>query len=267
MLRFLSFGSGSSGNCYLLFTENDALMIDAGVGVRSLKKYARDFGINMSLLHNLIITHDHADHIKCVGSLSHDFHLPVWATEEVHKGIDRNYCVSRKVDVADRHVMQPGVTVHLGEFEIIPFNVPHDSSDNVGYMINACGINICIITDAGCVTNEMGTFIQQSNYLIIEANHDTEMLMCGPYPAHLKERISSATGHLSNTDCAKALVSNMSEQLKHVWLCHLSEENNHPELARKTIETIMRSHGVIIGVDFKLDVLKRTVPTGVFDLV
>lgn len=266
MLRFLSFGSGSSGNCYLLFTENDALMIDAGVGVRTIRKYARDYNINMSLLHNLIITHDHADHIKCVGSLSHDLHLPVWATEEVHHGIDRNYCVSRKVEMADRHIMQPGVTVSLGDFEVTPFNVPHDSSDNVGYKIVACGKTFCIITDAGRVTDEMATFISEAEYLVIEANHDKEMLMSGPYPWHLKERISSGTGHLSNNDCAEALANNMSERLKHVWLCHLSEENNHPELARKTVEAIMRSYGIIAGTDFNLDVLKRTVPTGIFEL-
>lgn len=266
MLRFLSFGSGSSGNCYLLYTESDALMIDAGVGVRSLKKYACDFGINMSLLHNLIITHDHADHIKCVGSLSHDMHLPVWATEEVHKGIDRNYCVSRKVEMINRHVMQPGVTVSLGEFTVTPFSVPHDSSDNVGYNIEVNGNTFCIITDAGKVTDEMAEYISRANYLVIEANHDKEMLMGGPYPTYLKERISSDTGHLCNTDCAEALVNNITERLKHVWLCHLSEENNHPELARKTIEAVMRSHGIIPGVDFQLDILKRTVPTGIFNL-
>lgn len=266
MLRFLSFGSGSSGNCYLLYTESDALMIDAGVGVRSLKKYARDFGVNMSLIHNLIITHDHADHIKCVGSLNHDFHLPVWATEEVHRGMDRNYCVSRKVDMADRHFMQPGVTVSLGEFSVTPFTVPHDSSDNVGFDIEVEGRNFCIITDAGMVTDEMAAYIAKANYLVIEANHDMEMLMGGPYPAYLKERISSSTGHLNNKDCAEALVNNMTGRIKHVWLCHLSEENNHPELARKTVEAVMRSHGIIPGVDFSLDVLKRTVPTGVFEL-
>lgn len=266
MLGFISFGSGSSGNCYYIYTESDAIMVDAGVGVRTLKKYMRDYGINFALLHHLLITHDHADHIKCVGSLSHDLHLPVWATQEVHQGIDRNYCVQRKVEPINRRLVSPGVAEQMGEFLVTPFHVPHDSSDNVGYMITVEGRNLTIMTDAGEVTEEMAHYIEQSDYLVIEANHDREMLLHGPYPKHLKERITSATGHLSNDDCAHAIAQHMTQRLRHVWLCHLSEENNHPELARKTVETVLRSYGVIAGKDLQLDVLKRTVPTGVFEL-
>ena len=135
MLRFISFGSGSSGNCYYLYTETDSLIIDAGVGIRSLKKYFRDYGLDIYKVHRILITHDHADHIKCVGSLSHDYQLPVFATRTVHEGIDRNFCVVRKVGAELRHYVEPGVTVQLGEFAVTPFTVPHDSSDNVGYMI------------------------------------------------------------------------------------------------------------------------------------
>ena len=266
MLRFISFGSGSSGNCYFVFTENDGLLIDAGVGVRQLKKYFRDFGLSLSQVHHLLITHDHADHIKCVGSLSHEYSLPVYTTAKVHAGIDHNYCITRKVAANLRHIVEPGVTIQIGTFAVTPFTVPHDSSDNVGYMIEADGSNICIITDAGCVNENMASYIVQARYLILEANHDREMLMQGNYPQHLKVRISSPTGHLSNKDCGEAIANHMSEELHHVWLCHLSEENNHPELARKTVETILRSYGIVAGKDFQLDVLKRTVPMGIFDL-
>ena len=267
MLKFISFGSGSSGNNYALYTDSDALMIDAGVGVRSLKKHAKNYGLAMTRVHHLLITHDHADHIKCVGSMSHELHLPVYATQEVHQGIDRNYCVARKVDAGLRHYLAPGNAVELGDFRVTPFAVPHDSSDNVGYQIEAQGITFCIITDAGCVTEEMGQYIGRANYLVIEANHDVEMLQNGPYPQHLKTRILSSTGHLSNRSCAEAIAQYMGEQLRHVWLCHLSEENNHPELARKTVETVLRSYGIIAGKDLQLDVLKRTMPTGPYDLV
>jgi len=112
----------------------------------------------------------------------------------------------------------------------------------------------------------MKGYIQRARHLVIEANHDTEMVASGPYPQFLKERILSGTGHLSNRDCAQAVVDNMSDFLQHIWLCHLSEENNHPELARKTVETVLRSYGVIPGVDVQLEVLKRKTPTGPFDL-
>jgi len=267
MLKFISFGSGSSGNCYYLATPTDALLIDIGVGLRGLKKYCRDYGVSLSSVHHVLITHDHADHIKSVGSFSFDYHVPVYATDLVHAGINRNYCVTRKITADMARKVEKGVTLQLGDFTVTPFGVPHDSSDNVGYFVEAQQTNICIMTDAGYVTDEMKGYIRRSHYLVIEANHDVEMVNNGPYPQFLKERILSQTGHLSNSDSATAVVENMSEQLRYVWLCHLSEENNHPELARKTYESILRSHGIIPGVDLKLEVLKRTVPTGPYELV
>ena len=112
----------------------------------------------------------------------------------------------------------------------------------------------------------MKKYISRAHYLVIEANHDEEMVQNGPYPQFLKERILSGTGHLSNRNSAIAIAENMSEELKHVWLCHLSEENNHPELARKTVEAVLRSYGIIPGVDVKMEVLKRTTPTGPYEL-
>ena len=266
MVRFISFGSGSSGNCYFLYTESDGLLIDAGIGVRALKKFFREYGLNRQLVRRILVTHDHADHIKSVGSMSHDLQLPVYATRLVHGGIDRNYCVTRKVESELRRYVEPGVTFQAGEFQVSPFTVPHDSTDNVGYLIETQGVRFCIVTDAGEVTPDMGSYITRANYLVMEANHDREMLLQGPYPKYLKDRILSPTGHLSNTHCAEAIAQYMSEDLRLVWLCHLSEENNHPELARKTVETILRSYGIIAGKDLQLEVLKRTMPTGVFSL-
>ena len=265
-MRFISLGSGSSGNCYFLYTENDGLLVDAGIGVRSLKKYFKEYGLNRNLVRRILVTHDHADHIKSVGSLSHDMQLPVYATRLVHSGIDRNYCVQRKVAQELRRIVVPGEAFQAGEFHVSPFTVPHDSSDNVGYLIEADGSSICIVTDAGEVTPDMGAYIGRTRNLVIEANHDQEMLLHGPYPQYLKERILSTTGHLCNTACAEAIANNMNEQLQNVWLCHLSEENNHPELARKTVEAVLRSYGIITGKDIQLEILKRTIPTGIFDL-
>ena len=110
------------------------------------------------------------------------------------------------------------------------------------------------------------TYIRKANYLVIEANHDEEMVVTGLYPQYLKSRILSEKGHLSNSDCAHALVENVTENLKKVWLCHLSEENNHPELARKTIENILRNSGIVIGKDFDVEILKRKTPTGIYEI-
>ena len=244
MLKFISFGSGSSGNCYLLATPTDALLIDIGVGLRGLKKACRDYGVSLSSVKHVLVTHD----------------------REVHDGINRNYCVVKKVAADLVRLVEKGKTLQLGDFTVTPFAVPHDSLDNVGYFIEAEGTNFCLMTDAGCVTDEMKQYISQARHLVIEANHDIEMVQGGPYPQFLKDRILSGTGHLNNRDCGVAIAENMSEQLKNVWLCHLSEENNHPELARKTVESVLRSYGIVAGADIRLEVLKRTTPTGPFDL-
>lgn len=266
MLKFISFGSGSSGNCYYLATSTDALLIDVGVGLRGLKKSCRDYGCSLSQIHHVLITHDHADHIKSVGSFSHDYSVPVYATKEVHEGINRNYCVTKKLVPELTCYLEKGVKRQIGEFSVTPFAVPHDSSDNVGYMIEVEDVAFCVMTDVGSVTDEMKSFIGRANYLVIEANHDIEMVQNGPYPQFLKDRILSQTGHLCNHDCGKAIAENMTEQLRYVWLCHLSEENNHPELARKTVETVLRGYGIVAGADFQLEVLKRTTPTGPYEL-
>ena len=266
MLKFISFGSGSSGNCYYLATETDALIIDVGVGLRGLRKNCKEYGVSLQKVHHVLVTHDHADHIKSIGSMSADFSLPIYTTREVHAGINRNYCITKKVAPELACYVEKGQTIELGDFKVTPFNVPHDSSDNVGYFIEAGGTNLCLITDAGEVTDEMKAFITRAHHLVIEANHDEEMVMSGPYPQFLKDRILSGTGHLSNKSCGEAIAQNMSEGLKHVWLCHLSEENNHPELARKTVESVLRSYGIVVGADLQLEVLKRNSPTGPYEL-
>lgn len=267
MLKFLSFGSGSSGNCYLLYTETDALMIDIGVGLRTLKKHFHDYGLSLDSVHNILITHDHADHVKSVGSISRDYHLPVYTTREVHQGIDRNYCVRHKVEADQRRIIEKGQPFMVGEFRVTAFGVPHDSTDNVGYLIEYGDVTFCIMTDIGHLTEEHQKMISAANYLVIEANHAKEMLRTGPYPQYLKDRISGPNGHLSNEECGMALAQYATPHLRHVWLCHLSEDNNHPELARKTIEQILHAHGIVAGKDFMLDVLKRKSPGEICELV
>ena len=267
MLRFISFGSGSSGNSYYLYTETDSILIDVGVGIRALKKHFHNYGLRFEDVHHIFITHDHADHVKSVGSLSTDYHLPVYATRKIHVGIERNYCVRKKIAPNHVHVIEKGVPLNVGEFKVTPLGVPHDSTDNVGYFVECEGVTFCLITDVGHITEEMHDFIGRSNYLVIEANHSEEMLLQGHYPQYLKDRILGPNGHLSNVACGEALADYASPGLRHVWLCHLSEENNHPELARKTVEQILRSKGIVVGKDFELEVLRRKTPSEIYKLV
>ena len=152
MLRFISFGSGSSGNSYYLYTETDSILIDVGVGIRTLKKHFHNYGLRFEDVHHIFVTHDHADHVKSVGSLSSDYHLPVYTTRKVHVGIERNYCVRKKIAPNLVHIIEKSVPLNVGEFKITPFGVPHDSTDNVGYFVECEGVTFCLITDVGHIT-------------------------------------------------------------------------------------------------------------------
>lgn len=267
MLRFISIGSGSSGNCYYLQTANDALLIDAGVGIRTIKKHLHNYGLRLDSVKRILITHDHADHVKSVGVISTEYDIPVYAIPEVHGGIFRNYCVPKKIPAGNVRNLVRGEEIVLGDFKITPFAVPHDSSGNVGYRVVVDDVVFCLMTDVGHITEEMQQYIAEANYLVIEANYDVEMLKNGPYPQHLKLRIDGPTGHLSNVACGEAIANYATSGLKHVWLCHLSEENNHPVLALKTIEQTLRKYGIIAGKDFKVEDLKRKSPSELFELV
>ncbi len=207
MFRFISFGSGSSGNCYYLFTEHGGILIDVGIGVRMLKKYFDQYGLKLSEIRAIIVTHDHADHVKSVGSMSRDYFLPVYATQKVHSGIDRNYIVRHKIDAASRRIVNVGEQFEVAGMTITAVSVPHDSNDNVGYEIEYDGKTFSLMTDAGHVTSEMGGVISRSNYLVFESNHEVEKLRNGRYPMYLKQRILSPNGHLSNEDVLKLCAS------------------------------------------------------------
>lgn len=241
-------------------------MIDAGVGIRLLKKRFFQNGLSFSGIRNIIITHNHADHVKCVGCLSKEENIRFYATPKVHRGIDENWGVKKKIPAEARKFVNVDEPFDIGGFHITAFDVPHDSIENVGYRIEYGGIVLCLITDAGNVTDVMKSMISQADYLIIEANHDEDMLLSGNYPETLKTRISSKNGHLSNLDCAEAIAENATSKLKHVWLCHLSGENNTPETALECITTYLSQHGIVIGKDFDMDVLMRSDSSRVFDL-
>ena len=266
MLKFICLGSGSSGNCYYLSTDTTSILVDAGLGIRTLKRHFQTFGLSLNRIAAILVTHDHADHIKSVGKIAAEFGIPIYSTAEVHEGIARNYCVSPQLKAEHKAYLEKDVPLHIGDLCITPFGVPHDSNDCVGYCIEADDVRFCLVTDIGHVTERVKDEVSKANYLVLESNHDSEMLMAGPYPAHLKGRISGPTGHLSNREAAELLANSSSPALHHVWLCHLSEENNHPELARKTVDAVLRSYGIVPGVDFKVDVLRRKVPSECYDL-
>ena len=241
-LRFFSMGSGSSGNCYYIGTGEYGFLIDAGVGVRTVKRELKEHGLSFENIWGIFITHDHTDHIKAVGVLGEKYHIPVYATAEMHAGINRNYRVTEKL-VSSSKYFKKGEHLTIRDFIIQSFPVSHDATDCVGYSFIYGDQRFVIATDLGYIGKEAADHIVKANYLVIEANYDENMLVKGPYPYPLKQRVRSHTGHLSNEHTAKFLADNWNNALTHIFLCHLSQENNTPELALDTIKEALNEKG------------------------
>lgn len=233
-----SWGSGSSGNCYYLKYGKEGLLIDAGVSIRNLKKYFNDYGLPLCNISGILVSHSHTDHVKSVGAIALAHNIPVYTTKETFEGMDRNYLMTKKVPLRLQNKVVHNQMFHIGPFQIISFPVPHDSNDNNGFLIKWNNESLCFVTDMGSITSAIINHVKLANHLIIEANYDENMLENGPYPEFLKRRINGGRGHISNRMTAEIIDKNSSDNIKNIWLCHLSEENNRPELAEETIKTI-----------------------------
>ena len=265
-IKFLSLASGSSGNCYYLTDGKTSILIDGGVGIRTVKKIFKEYSIDINEVKAVFVTHDHADHIKAVGHLAGKHNLPIYTTKEIHEGIQKSYCMTEKLSEQHKRFINKGEVVKVDSLEITCFAVPHDSTDNVGYCIKIGGKYFTLITDIGRITPTITQYVQNSDYLVMEANYDMTMLANGPYPTHLKERIASGNGHLCNKELARFIADNYTSRLKNLWLCHLSKDNNHPELAMKTVESALNEKKIAVGKDINVVALRRTSPTGIFNI-
>ncbi len=265
-MKFISFGSGSSGNCYILQQGDSTIVVDVGIGIRTFKRYCNEYGIPAGKANAILVTHDHTDHVKAVGAVSREYNIPVFTSEEVHRGMDYNRFMSKKVPPALKRILSNNSPITIGEFTITSIPVPHDSSGNNGYIIEGGGTTLCIITDAGRRTPEIEYCVENADYLVIEANYDMAMLATGPYPAYLKQRIRSGNGHLCNDETAALLAEKLTERTKHVWLCHLSEENNNPQIALRTINEQLEERLPLLHANLKIEALRRRIPSQMYEL-
>lgn len=254
---FRCFASGSSGNSYYLGTREHGVLIDAGISARDIARGLKDMGLDFSNIMAVLVTHDHADHIRAVGTLGERIHIPIYATPEIHSGIDRNYGVQEKLRTS-RKYYQKGERFQIPtvpELTFMTFGISHDSTDCVGYVVDCQTPDMerptrfMIATDAGSTSPEMAHYIATSQHIVIEANHDEHLLLSGPYPTYLKERILSPRGHQSNVTCGQMLAENWHDDIHHIFLCHLSEENNDPKVAYDTVCEYIESVGAEITND------------------
>lgn len=263
--RFFSLGSGSSGNCYYLGNHDYGILIDAGVGIRKIVKTLREYGVSFEKIRGVLVTHDHADHIKTVGCLATKYSLPIYATQGVHYGIQRSKYTQTQLN-GSRRVIKQDESFDIEGFKITAFEVLHDSIENVGYHISFENQQFVLATDVGQITPKIREYAEKANHLVIEANYDDNMLANGHYPTYLKQRICNGMGHLSNHISAKFIQSIYNDKLKNIWLCHLSQDNNMPEIAYETVAKALVEAGAKIGENLSLETLSRYKASGLKEL-
>lgn len=248
-----SLNSGSNGNCYYLATDTDAVLIDAGLSWKQTLKRLDALELDHKMIRAVFISHEHSDHIFGLKGLYRKTGLPVYITETTLKEIRGNQVPAEAVHFFTAH--QP---VELGSIRVIPFPISHDAADPHNFLVTGADMTTGIFTDLGYACDVVKKYFTQCHAVFLETNYDEDRLKQSRYPAYLQERIRGNQGHLSNRQALELLKSCRSEKLSHVFLSHLSAENNSPELALKMLADEARS--------LTVHVTSRSGPIGPFHL-
>jgi phosphoribosyl 1,2-cyclic phosphodiesterase len=253
-MEFCSIYSGSSGNCLYIATNNTKILIDAGLTGKKIQEGLKSIDVNPSDINAMVITHEHDDHIKSAGILSRRFNIPIYANTKTWEAMSATL---GKISEENIKVFEGYDAFLIGDILVKPFAIPHDAASPCGYSFMNGGAKISVATDIGYVTDEIKSNIIDSDLILLEANHDVEMLKIGPYPYPLKRRVLSNLGHLSNEDAGLALVEILNGKTKKVILGHLSNTNNYPELALRTVISVLQMNGIIDGEHIEIDIAQR----------
>ena len=254
MLEITPLFSGSSGNSIHIKHGKTELLIDAGVSCRSICNALSKIGSSVENISCVLVTHEHSDHITGLEMMCKKYHTPVYVNTASAKSITsggRNPYLSSCIKILD-----PGTELYLNELHILPFRTPHDACGSVGYRINCDDDSFSYATDMGYVTREIARFIFGSKTVIFESNHDVEMLKSGVYPEHLKARILSDRGHLSNDACSKFIPHLAENGAERIILAHLSKDNNTPQKAFEASQEALKNAGFC---DVCLEIAKRSI--------
>ena len=260
-LKISVLASGSSGNSIYVTDGTNSILIDAGLSGKELSKRMKKVGIPSDQIDAILITHEHRDHISGAGVMSRRYNIPIFANqltwengaELVGSVSEENCCVF------DEEFM-------IGNIGIEPFSISHDAADPVGYILHCNNKRIGIATDMGYFTSEIKERLKGLDFILVESNHDLDMLMTGSYPWHLKNRIKGKEGHLSNDDAAALIPQLINGNGPRILLGHLSKDNNNPDLAYITVKNNLDEHNLKEGKDYKLDFTYRDKPTRLYKI-
>ena len=255
-MKFLSAASGSSGNCYILKTEETAVLIDVGTTGKRIIEGLYEMGLSPEDVDGILVTHEHTDHVKSLKMIGKK------ASSARIYGSSETLHAVRDMAADERFFeVEPGAAFVIGDMKIHPFSLSHDAAGPLGYSVTAGDRRCTVVTDTGCITEEIFGYIRESDLLVLEANHEVNVLMMGSYPYYLKQRIVGDKGHISNETAGSTLCRMLRERRNgntpRVILAHLSRENNTPEQAFLTVKNMLFDEDFLVGRDLYLDVAKR----------
>ncbi len=254
-IHFCSLASGSSGNSQFIASDSTRILLDAGLSGKYIAGSLEHIGESLKDIQALLITHEHSDHIKGAGVIYRKIRQPIYATEATWQAMQ-----SKLGEIAPEHirVVRPGESFEIGDITVKPIEISHDAAEPVAYAFGNHGARMCIATDLGHCPESVQAEFLDCDILMLEANHDINMLKVGPYPYYLKRRILSDIGHLSNETAAGVITRAVKEgRVRSVLLGHLSKENNLPELAYETVGSIISEAGYRVGEDINIDLTYR----------
>lgn len=255
-MRVSILGSGSRGNSTVVATEKTRLLVDAGLNRRETYARLDALGEATERFDAILVSHEHTDHVSGLRLLALDWNAPIFITPSTHAALtwDPKLCAFELFTAGDKFI--------IGDIEVTSFSIPHDAADPVAFTLESQGIKVGVVTDLGYVHEVVKQRVKGCQCLIFESNHDLDMLKVGPYPWHVKQRVMSRQGHLSNLATAGFLTEDFDGAAQVLVLAHLSETNNHPEIARLTAEQALAEHRC--GAETAIHVASQTAPTQIF---
>lgn len=257
MLKFCSLYSGSSGNSSLVQSKDINILVDAGVSGKKIVDALASINIDIENISAILVTHEHSDHTQSIATLSKKYNIPVYANKKTWEALKDK---KEKISKENIKYFNNNKPFTLNNVTIFPFDIPHDAVDPCGFSISDKESKISIATDIGHMTNSILDNIKDSNFLLLEANYEPDVLKCSSYPFHLKERIASPIGHLSNIEAGKTINYLADFGVKNIMLGHLSNENNFPELAYNSVLEQIENK------DLTLNVASRSHPSEFFNV-
>ncbi len=255
-MRFQSFASGSSGNCIYIGSDTTHLLLDVGISRKRTVAALNEIGLGLRDIDGIFLTHEHTDHIGGLPMIAKQSDMPIYATRGTIRAI-RSMPKFQDIDPERFIPVKADEKVIVKDLTVNPMTISHDAAEPVGYRVTYGTKKACVCTDLGCYNEYTAECLKDSDVLLLEANHDVNMLQVGPYPYPLKQRILSRLGHLSNRMSGELLCRVLNDHMKGIFLGHLSQENNYPELAFETVRLEIMQQGQYRADELPLGVAAR----------